>query len=486
MAIHPQREQRRFGAVDLGAETGRVAVGAFDGDQLQLEVIHRFPTPVVRRPDSLHWDVRAIFREVKAGLRKAGPLDGVGVDAWGCDYAALGSHGELLGLPFHYRDGSVARAVDDVGELVPAAELFARTGIQHLPFNTIYQLHRDRAAIENAHHILLIPDLINYWLTGIAANEETAASTTALTEATTRTWARDLVGRLGLPPTPFAGDLVASGVELGPTRRDLEVGETLVRTSAGHDTAAAFAAVSSTSTRVGVISSGTWSLVGREISEPVLSGLAHELNLSNEWGAGGSTRLLKNVMGLWLLQELVRTSPETGSYAKLEELAEAARDDVPLFDPDDEVFLRPGDVRARIASACEQSGQSAPETIGEVARAILQSLACKYRIVIDELRAVTGELDCIHVVGGGSRNRLLCQLTANAVGLPLLAGPAEATAIGNVLVQGQAAGLFASSDEASECVAGSFMLTSYEPQGDEAVVERFRSTVTAAPAWVST
>lgn len=459
----------RFAAVDLGAESGRVAVGAFDGERLTLDEVHRFQNTPLPLPDGLHWDVSSLFQELLAGLRVAGDLAGVGIDAWGCDYALLDGAGGMLGLPFHYRDERTVGMPEQVFARVPRAELYERTGIQHLPINTVYQLRAESELLRAADRIALIPDLFNFWLSGILVNEATIASTTALADPVTRSWARDVVQRLEFPGAPFAPELVEPGVELGRPRRELDLDNAaVVRTVASHDTAAAFAAAPVAGPKAAIISSGTWSLVGTEVPQPHFVG-----GLSNEWGVDGTIRLLRNVMGLWLLQECRRAWGSL-AYDELEALAADASDDVALFDPDDETFLRPGAMPARIAEACARNGQRAPESPGDVTRAILLSLACKYRAVVDELRRTTGAVDRIHLVGGGARNALLCQLTANVVGVPVLAGPAEATALGNVLVQARAAGYFASLAEARECVHHSFPPVVYEPSGEDGgVFDRF-------------
>jgi rhamnulokinase len=364
-----------FAAVDLGAESGRVVRGSFDGGRVRLDVAHRFENRPVRLPDGLHWNLLALFSAILDGLHELdGPLAGVGVDTWGVDYALLDERNRVLGLPFHYRDsrtdGMVARAHAHVSR----EELYAVTGIQTMPINTIFQLLADRGspALAAAARIALVPDLVSSWLSGVLVNEVTNASTTGLLDARSGTWARGLIERLGLPADPFADDPVEPATTLGPVLDQHGV-DAPVHTVASHDTASAFVAAPLRSERAAVLSSGTWSLLGVEIGEPVLTAQARAYNLTNERGVDGTIRLLRNVMGLWLVQECA--ARWGASYEELHELAAVARPDVPLFDPDDERLLRPGDMPALIAEACESLGQPPPEDRGEIVRSILTSLA---------------------------------------------------------------------------------------------------------------
>jgi rhamnulokinase len=463
-----------FAAVDLGAESGRVVLGRFDGKAVRLEIAHRFANQPVRLPDGLRWNLLGLFAEVLDGVRKLDrPLGGLGIDAWGVDYALLDARGQVLGLPFHYRDlrtrGMVARAHTRVSK----ADLYEVTGIQTMPINTIFQLLADErsAAFAQVARIALIPDLISLWLSGELANEVTNASTTGLLDARTGTWARELVARLGLPATPFASDPVEPGTRLGPALVHHELShEPPVHAVASHDTASAFVAAPLSSPRSAVLSSGTWSLLGVELDAPVLTAEARDFNLTNERGVEGSTRLLRNVMGLWLVQECSRRWGL--SYGELHELAAKAPPDVPLFDPDDERFLPPGDMPARIAAACGELEQPPPVAPGEVVRSALTSLACKYRLVVDQLERVTRrEIDFLHVVGGGARNGLLCGLTADLLGRPVLAGPVEATALGNVLVQARAVGELGSLADMRAAAAASADPRLFEPAPDRAAAD---------------
>ncbi|HWE08874.1 MAG TPA: rhamnulokinase family protein [Solirubrobacteraceae bacterium] len=472
-------ERLRLAAVDLGAESGRVVLGRFDGERVDLEVVRRFANQPVWLPDGLHWTLPTLFCETLAGLGAAassGRLDGIGIDAWGCDYALLDGGGRMLGLPFHYRDARtssevVARAHARVGR----EELYRRTGIQTMPINTIYQLtaEADGAAASVAERIALVPDLFGLWLTGTLVNELTVASTTGLLEAHGRSWAEDLVRRLGLPARPFAGTVTDPGVEIGRVLHQhagaagAAVGAH-VHTVGGHDTASAFAAAPMSGTHGAVLSSGTWSLLGVELDQPELGPDASVCNLTNERGLAGTVRLLRNVMGLWLVQECRRAWLARGvhhEYDELQQLAAAARPDVPVFDPDHDSLLHAGaDMPARIAALCGAGGQSPPDGDGELVRAILVSLACKYRLVLEHLEGVSRRrIDTVHVVGGGARNHLLCQLTADLLQRQVVAGPVEATALGNVLVQALAAGELADLVQLRRVVARSVTVRRHEP-----------------------
>jgi rhamnulokinase len=466
----------RFAAADLGAETGRVVVGTLRDGCVELEVVHRFANRPVRLPDGLHWNAPGLLEGVLDGLRAAGRVDGVGVDAWGVDYGLVDRDGRLLGLPFHHRDARSVPMIARAFERIAREELYGVTGIQTMPINTVFQLMADEGtqALEAAARMLLIPDLVALWLSGVAANEVTAASTTGLLEARTGRWATAAIERLGLPARLF-GELVEPGTTLGPVLADHGLrGAPAVRAVAGHDTASAFAAAPVGGDEEAILSSGTWSLLGLELAEPRLGVDAAAANLTNERGVDGTTRLLKNVMGLWLVQEC-RRAWGAHDYDELHRLAAQAPDDVPLVDPDDEAFLAPGDMPARIAAHCERSGQRAPASPGETVRAILLSLACKYRVVLGRLERVTGRrVRCVHVIGGGARNALLCQLTADVLELPVLAGPVEATALGNVLVQARGAGLLGSLAELRAVASASAQPIAYEPAIDRAAdYERF-------------
>jgi rhamnulokinase len=469
-----------YAAIDLGAESGRVVLGRLDGERVTLDVVHRFPNRPVRLPDGIRWNLMHLFSEAVQGVERAARdvrLDGIGVDAWGVDYALLDGEDRVLGLPFHYRDPRTDGMVERAHARVPREELYATAGIQTMPINTVFQLLADEGspALAAAARIALVPDLFALWLSGVLANESTAASTTGLLDARTGGWARELIARLGLPAAPFAGDPVEPGVTLGAALAHHDFAGTPVHTVAGHDTASAFVAAPIRSPNAAVLSSGTWSLLGLELDEPVLTAEAAGYNLTNERGVDGTIRMLRNVMGLWLLQEC-RREWEPCDYDELARLAAEAREDVPLFDPDDDAFIKPGDMPRRIAEACRALGQEPPATRGELARSILVSLACKYRVVLERLCRVSGrEVDVIHVIGGGARNELLCQLTADVAGVPVLAGPVEATALGNVLVQARARGELASLADMRAVAAASAAPITYEPGDPAGAYQRFLS-----------
>jgi rhamnulokinase len=463
-------------AVDLGAESGRVVLGRFDGGRVSLDEVHRFPNVPVRLPDGLHWDVLRILCEIKDGLAKAARetrIEGVGVDSWGVDFGLLDREGALVSNPYHHRDTRTDGMMDEAFGLAPKEEIYGMTGIQFLPINTLYQLLAMRGSplLGIAQTLLLIPDLINYWLTGEKACEYTNATTTQLIDLETGGWSEDLLMKLDLPYHVLA-PVVPPGTGLGPLLPEVaeEVGAgPPVFAVTSHDTASAVVAVPAQGDDFAYISSGTWSLVGVETPGPVITQEAMEANFTNEGGFGGRTRFLKNVMGLWLLQECRRQWAREGHEYSYDELARLAEDapSGPLVDPDHPVFLAPGDMTSRIRRFCEVTGQSPPEEPAAVARCVFESLALKYRYAIEQAQNLTGRIiGTVNVVGGGSQNALLCQLTADATGLPVVAGPVEATAMGNVMVQAFAQGRVSSLEEMRAVVRDSFKVSAYEPGGD--------------------
>ena len=447
----------RYAAVDLGAASGRVMVGEVGPETLAVTEVHRFANDPVRLPDGLHWDVIRLYQEIRAGLVRAGQVTSAGIDSWAIDYGLIDERGSLLGLPYHYRDDRTTgvRPRDD----------YAITGIQHLPFNTVYQLlvepmERRRAAA----HLLLIPDLLGYWLTGRVGAERTNASTTGLYDARTSEWSVRMSADLGLRPGLLA-PLREPGDLIGPTLPHTGLDVPIV-TVASHDTASAVLAVPAETSRFAYISTGTWSLTGIEIDTPILTGASRDANFTNEVGVDGTVRYLRNVMGLWLLQECQRA----WSIADTAALVRAAAD-APAFasiiDPDDPVFIPPGDMPQRIDDYCARTGQRRPDGHTGYTRCILESLAIGHRSAIrDAVRLSGHDVDVIHLVGGGARNHLLCQLTADACGLPVIAGPVEATAIGNVLMQARADGGPADRTAARALVAATQPTARYDPRGD--------------------
>jgi rhamnulokinase len=483
-------------AVDLGAESGRVVLGRFDGGRVSLEEIHRFPNVPVLLPDGLHWDVLRILTEVEEGLARAAQeeeIEGVGVDSWGVDFGLLDRGGALVSNPYHHRDGRTEGMMEEAFGLVPREEIYRTTGIQFLPINTLYQLLAMRGSplLEAAETMLLIPDLINYWLTGEKACEYTNATTTQLLDLAGG-WTQNLFERMNLPSRILA-PVVPPATELGPLITGVaeEIGaKPPVFAVASHDTASAVVAVPAQGSDFAYISSGTWSLVGVETSEPVVTQEAMEANFTNEGGFGGRTRFLKNVMGLWILQECRRQWAKEGyaySYEELAGLAEDAPFAGPLVDPDHPAFLAPGDMPARIRCFCEETGQRPPEEPAAVTRCVFESLALKYRYAIEQAQGLTGRtVGTVNVVGGGSQNALLCQLTADASRFPVAAGPVEATAMGNVMVQAFARGRVGSREEIRAVVGDSFETSAYEPGGDadewSGLYERFSRLIEEAHA----
>jgi len=453
-----------FAAIDFGASSGRVLTGRLDDGRVELAEVARFANRPVRLPDGLHWNLLALFSDAVRALQGAGRLKGIGVDTWGVDYALLDEHGSVLGLPFHYRDGRSTPFVERAFELLSREGLYAATGIQTLPFNTIFQLLSEvgTSRLRAAHKLALIPDLLTLWLSGEHANEVTNASTTGLLDARSGGWARGVIELMGLPKELF-GELVEPGTPLGAALGAHELtGAPTVYTVASHDTASAFVAAPLRDESSAILSSGTWSLLGVELDAPVLTPAARTANLTNERGIAGTTRLLKNVMGLWLEQECARTW-ELGHEQLFREAAEAPAGGA-LIDPDDPIFLAPGDMPARIANGCRALGQTAPSSRGEIVRCILESLACKYRYVLEQLESASGRsLSRIHVIGGGAQVAFLCQLTADLCQREVLAGPVEATALGNILVQALGAGELASLHEVRAAAARSAVPVLYEP-----------------------
>jgi rhamnulokinase len=470
-------------AVDLGASSGRVMVGRAGGDRLDLTEVHRFENLPVSYGGTLHWDILALYRGVLEGLRAAGRhsahLAAVGVDAWGCDFGLLDADGRLLGNPVHYRDRRTDGVLDKVVAEVPAAEIYRTTGVQFLPFNTIYQLvaASGTAQLNAAETLLLIPDLITYWLTGEVGAEVTNASTTQLLDAESGRWAADLIRRLGIRPD-LLPRLRNPGDPIGPLLTDAAEAtglgsQTTVTAVGSHDTASAVVGIPARNERFAYISCGTWSLVGVELPRPVLSPESQAANFTNEAGVDDTVRYLRNVMGLWLLQESIRTWRTAGLPSDLGMLLRQAAD-VPAFtaviDPDDPVFLPPGDMPARIAAACRDLGQRPPQSPAETVRCILDSLALAYRRALADAQRLSGrEVEVVHVVGGGVHNELLCQLTADACGLPVEAGPVEAGALGNVLVQARALGAVGSDLTAIRSLLRATQeIRRYEPTGNAA------------------
>jgi rhamnulokinase len=447
-------------AVDLGASSGRVMLGRVGPEVLELTEVARFRNGGVRLPDGLYWDVLGLYVDILTGVRTAvrtaanagGRLAGLGIDSWAVDYGLVSPDGALRGNPRHYRDSRTEAVIDDVHAKVDPARLYEITGLQYLPFNTLYQfaadLRQDR--LDDGMQALLVPDLLGYWLTGIRAAEETNASTTGLMDAHTGDWSPELVQALGLPAGLLPG-VVAAGRVLGDVAADVraELGvehDLPVTTVGSHDTASAVVGVPADTTRFGYISCGTWGLVGVELDAPVLTEASRRANFTNERGVDGTIRYLRNVMGLWLLSESLRTWTVRGIDLDLTDLLVAAAalpSGGPRIDPDDPVFMPPGDMPERIVRASRNTDRPIVDPQPEVVvRCILDSLAEAFaRAVLEAEQLSNHDVDVVHIVGGGSQNALLCQLTADAAGKPVVAGPVEATALGNLLVQARTHGV---------------------------------------------
>ncbi|MCW2289213.1 rhamnulokinase [Leucobacter luti] len=483
-----QRSRGAVAAVDLGATSGRVIVGRVEADRdggvLRTEHVARFANDPVRTRDGLHWNLLELYRQTLAGLTAAersapGEIASVGIDSWAVDYG-LFRDSRLLGIPYHYRDARCDAGVTAVHARVSAEDLYARNGLQHLTFNTIFQLATEGELLTAADRMLLVPDLLNFWLTGAEATERSNASTTGLLDPRSREWDLELADRAGIPRRILA-PLVDAGTRLGPLTPDVAaiVGRPLdVVAVASHDTASAVAAIPSTRSDFAYISCGTWGLVGLELDAPVLTEAARAANFTNEGGVAGTTRFLHNVMGMWLLSESLRhwersgsgaTSLSAGGASTLSALLDAAArvsGPVPVFDVNDPVFMPPGDIPGRILSWFAERGERAPEGPSEIVRSIVESLALAFADAVTTGATLAGrDVSVIHIIGGGSQNTLLCQRLADRSGLPVLAGPVEATAMGNMLLQAQALGqLGPELADLRAIVARSTQITTYQPR----------------------
>lgn len=458
--------------VDLGAASGRVMLATVGPGLLELTEVHRFANRPVRVRDTLHWDILALYQGVLDGLRMVGRRGiepaGIGVDSWAVDYGLLDGTGTLVGNPVHYRDDRTVGTTESLADRVPPAELYGRTGIRSMQINTVCQLLSGGHGLAAAARLLLIPDLISFWLTGIAGTEITNASTTQLLDVRSGEWAADLMRRLGIRPELFTalrrpGD--PAGELLGPVLADAGLsGPVPVTVVGSHDTASAVLAVPARTERFGYVCSGTWSLVGMELPAPVLTEASRLADFTNESGVDGTIRFLRNVMGLWLLQESMRGWPDADLDGLLRDAA-----GVPalraVINPDQEQFLPPGDMPRRIAAECARTGQPIPATPPEFTRCIIDSLALAHSSALAQAQQLAGrEIDVVYLVGGGARNELLCQLTADACGLPVVAGPVEATSLGNALVQARTAGaVHGGATELRALVAETQPLRHYRP-----------------------
>jgi rhamnulokinase len=489
-------ETRHYLAVDLGASSGRVVLGEWEGSRFALSEIHRFPNGPVRVHDALYSDVLGLWREINEGIARAGracggQLDAIGLDTWGVDFALLDQDGALVGNPRHYRDRRTDGILELAFERVPRDEIFEATGLQVWQINTLFQLFsmvRIRSAeLEAAKTLLPLPNLFYYWLGAGPCAEYTAASSTQCLDLRTRAWATDLIARLGIRTDLFPA-LVEPGTEIGALRSELAAdaglrGATRVVAVGSHDTASAVGAIPSLDEKGAFISSGTWSVMGMETPRPVINARVLATGFTNEGGLAGKTLLLKNLTGLWLLQECRRHWQRGGhdyGWEELHGLADAAEPFRSLIDPEAPDFLSPNDMPAAIHAFCLRTGQQSPSDIGQFVRCCLESLALRYRMTLRELEELAGtKIATLRIVGGGSQNRLLCQLSADACGVPVIAGPAEATALGNVMAQAIAAGELAGVAEGRAAVGNSVVMETYEPRTSH----RWAEAVERAGAW---
>ena len=462
---------RHYIACDLGAESGRVMLGTLADGQLTLEEIHRFSNGPVVINGTWRWDVLRMFAELKTGLRKVADrglkLESLSTDSWGVDCVWLKDGEPMLTVPYHYRDARTEGGFERAAAVVPAAEVFAETGIQFMVFNTLYQLHWDAGhrpwLFKTADRFLNIGDYFNYLFSGVAKAEQSLASTTQLYNPTKKHWSRPLLKKLGLPKKLFP-EIVPSGTVLGPILPEFGLAGTQVVASCSHDTGAAVAAVPAAGTGWAYLSSGTWSLLGVETKRPLITDQSRQFNFTNEVGYGHSIRFLKNIIGLWILQECRRHWGQP-DYVELRQLAEKCAPLRSLINPNDERFGKPGQMPEKISAFCRETGQPAPTTPGEFTRCILESLALLYRRTLEQLEALTGQpLTTLHIVGGGSQNLLLNQFSANATGRTVVAGPVEATATGNILIQALALGQLQNMAELRQVVRNSFAVQTYQPQ----------------------
>ncbi|MBC8140561.1 MAG: rhamnulokinase [Armatimonadetes bacterium] len=487
----------RFLALDMGAESGRGVVGTIDAahETVSLEETHRFPTGAVRLGDRLHWDLPRIAQEMGVIIGKAteeGTLAGIGVDTWGVDYGLLDSRGNLVGLPLHYRDKRNEGMIDAVYNRIARAAVYERTGTQTISINTLFQLaaaaQETPRLLDAADTLLMMPDLLHFYLTGVAQSEFTIASTTQLYDAAKHEWATEIADAIGFPSRLFP-NVVKDGTRYGELLPVYGAGNVPVIAPGGHDTACAVAAVPAEGSGWAFLSSGTWSLLGVETAAPVRTPAALQANMTNEGGVCGTNRLLKNIAGLWLVQECRRAYARLGSersYDQLTRLAGEARPLAAFVDPDYAAFTAPDDMPKAIRERCIETNQTPPEGIGATVRCCLDSLGLKYRHTLAQLEYLTGEtIHTLHIVGGGSQNRLLNQIAADATGRRVLSGPVEATALGSVLLQARSAGLLGTLSDVRRFVRNSVRPEVYEPERSEtarfdAVYETFVAGMTGA------
>lgn len=483
--------KQRVLAFDFGASSGRAIIGEFDGTKIELTEVHRFSNDPVLVNGTLYWDVLRLFHEIKQGIVKAnlaGGFESIGIDTWGVDFGLIDSEGRLLENPVNYRDSRTDGMVEKLAEIIPLDELYSLTGIQIMQINTLFQLfslvQNRQDLLKRADRMLFIPDLFNYFLTGVKATEYTIASTSQLLNAD-HDWCRELFQRLSIP-TEILADIVKPGEQIGQLSdaivSELGVPAAKVIASASHDTASAVVSVPSLEEDFVFISCGTWSLMGTELKKPIMDQKSKDFNITNEGGYDYTTRYLKNIMGLWLIQETRRQLARMGqeySYAQLEQEALKVNPFQSFIDPDAPEFLKPGHIIENIKAFCQKSGQKVPETVGEIMRCIYESLAMKYRYVFEFLKeSAEKNYTQINVVGGGTKDGFLCQLCANACNTRVAAGPIEATAMGNIAVQLMSLGYIKDLKAARQVIINSFPVKEFTPAGDisqwDAAYETFK------------
>ena len=470
--------KRQVLAVDIGASSGRVMLGSYNGEQIQIQELHRFPNDPVLLGDTMYWDFLRLFFEIKQGLIKAkayGAIDSIAVDTWGVDFGLLDEEGHLLANPVHYRDQRTVGMLAAAFEKIDRKKCYQITGNQIMEINTVFQLlalaGKKPKLLKDAKTLLFMPDLFHYYLSGTAKNEYSIASTSQLLDAREKTWSKELFSALELP-ADLMQEIIPSGTRLGMIRstlqKELGIGPMEVIAAAGHDTQSALVAVPAKEKDFIFISCGTWSLFGTELDAPVINSLTEQYNITNEGGYDGKTSFLKNIIGLWLIQESRRQWIREGkeySFGHLEQMAAHATPFASLIDPDAPEFVPAGNIPERIREFCRRTGQNIPESAGSIVRCIHESLALKYRSALEEIKSCTGKsYQVIHMVGGGTQSTLLCQMTANACACPVIAGPVEATVYGNAAVQLLAAGAIKNLEEARSLIAASEKTVRYEPQ----------------------
>ncbi len=480
-------------AIDLGASSGRVMAGIYDGDRIEMREMNRFPSNVLHLAGSSHWDVLQMFADILDGLARAqalyGPkIAGIGVDTWGVDYALLDNSGKLLGNPFQYRDRRTDGIEERIQKIVPRKTIYQETGIQFMPFNTINQLYAEKESgsgrVENARHLVFLPDLFNYWLCGEIIQERTIASTSQMLDPRTVAWSEILIDRLGFPKRLF-GEITEPATPIGTLLTEVQartgLGAVPVFAVAGHDTGSAVAGAPLRSEAPAFLSSGTWSIMGMEVHHPLIKPETMEASFSNEAGVEGTTRFLKNICGMWLVEQLKEEWLQEGHEFSYDDLVGLAREAEPfqfIIDPDDVSFIRPGPMEERIRAFCAKHGQPLPHSPPQMLRTVFDSLACKYRVIFEHLASFTSKpLTELRVVGGGSKNHFLNQCTANALNWRVNAGPVEATAMGNVLMQMCGAKAIDSLGPGRDLAENSFSTHTHDPENAEdwqEPVERLR------------